>query len=81
MRYQQTLPTTVYLRSSEMPALNLFIASTNFSNADTTWSALNQFVADRSLVWDLVQTHRNEFAALATKYWHDAMTWLLKSRR
>ena len=50
--------------------MHLFIGSMNFTHAPGLAAAVNEFVADRSLVWNWITT-----------YWADFVSWLEQPSR
>jgi hypothetical protein len=43
--------------------MHLFLASWNFTHASSLAAAANEFIADRSLVWNWITTHWEQFVS------------------
>ena len=64
-----------------MLLLNIILASTNFTGADSLSSALSQFVAD-SMVWTFVSAcnWNDWFGGYVEQYWSGLLEWLSQPR-
>ena len=60
------LPTTDTLA---MPAMNILVGGLNFTHAHSFPAGLNDFIADRNVVWNFLTTH-----------WADFIEWIAQPR-